>query len=87
MKARAIGYTGARTSDVPTEIHENQNWVGQCPNGHLSSRVRAPKVGRVTSCGKCSRRYNPAYAITWTRGEVFRAARRTAARIAAQEQS
>ena len=69
MTARAIGYTGERTSSVPEEHTETAPWIGVCPNGHISGRSRQPK--RTQSCGKCSRRFDSRYVITWTRREEY----------------
>lgn len=77
-KAFEIGYRGARTSNVPDEVHALQNWVGTCPAGHVSSRARAPREGRKVSCGRCSRRYSEANLITWQRGFEYRVAQRKA---------
>jgi len=60
--AAELGYAGGRTHDgpVPTELAP---WVGTCPNGHVSYRYRRPT--RPTSCGVCSRRFDPALRIAW----------------------
>ena len=43
-------------------------WVGVCPAGHEHYRYRQP--ARPLACGRCSRRYDPAHLITWTKREV-----------------
>lgn len=57
-------------------------WVGVCPSGHESYRnARSAKMTQV-SCGKCSRRFDARFALTWTNrktGEVVRPARVAAA--------
>ena len=41
-------------------------WVGTCPRCGATRRLyRAPR--RVTSCGVCSRAFNPALILTWER--------------------
>jgi len=62
--AAELGYEGGRTHDgpVPTELAP---WVGTCPNGHTLYRYRRPT--RAMSCGKCSRRFDPALGISWVR--------------------
>ncbi|MFT4030613.1 MAG: SprT-like domain-containing protein [Protaetiibacter sp.] len=62
--AADLGYVGGRTHDgpLPTELAP---WVGTCPNGHLSYRYRRPT--RPSSCGVCSRRFDPALRIRWAR--------------------
>lgn len=62
--AAELGYVGGRTHDGPVP-HELAPWVGTCPNGHVAYRYRRPT--RVTSCGKCSRRFDPALKIDWVR--------------------
>ena len=59
-----IGYEGGRTHDGPTPS-ELAPWRGVCPNGHESFRYRKPT--RASSCGKCSRRFDPALRIVWSR--------------------
>lgn len=62
-QARSMGHSGSRTSTRAVEVPKPL--IGTCPNGHTSGRHRAPK--RPTSCGKCSRSFNLAYLIVWTR--------------------
>jgi len=62
LTARELGYTGGRTHDGPVAI-EHARWVGTCPGGHEHVRFRRPS--RPVSCGRCSRRYDPANAIVW----------------------
>lgn len=62
--ARELGYVGKRTHDGATAT-EHASWVGVCPNGHVHYRYRRPV--RALACGKCARRYDPRYAITWSR--------------------
>lgn len=62
--AAELGYEGGRTHDgpVPSDLAP---WVGTCPNGHVSYRYRRPT--RPTSCGVCSRRFDPTLRIAWER--------------------
>ncbi len=62
--ARDLGYEGKRTHDGAIAT-EHATWVGACPNGHVHYRYRRPT--RVLACGKCSRRYDPRFAIAWAR--------------------
>ncbi|HWK21081.1 MAG TPA: SprT-like domain-containing protein [Microbacteriaceae bacterium] len=62
LTARELGYTGGRTHDGPVAI-EHARWIGTCPGGHEHVRFRRPS--RPVSCGRCSRRYDPANAIVW----------------------
>ncbi|TXK19139.1 SprT-like domain-containing protein [Homoserinibacter sp. GY 40078] len=62
--AAELGYVGGRTHDGPVP-NELAPWVGTCPNGHTSYRYRRPT--RPTSCGVCSRRFDPALRIHWVR--------------------
>lgn len=65
--AARIGYTGGRT--LPGEgVDDLAPWVGRCPHGHRSYRYRRPP--RLTSCGRCSRRFDDRYLITWSRRET-----------------
>ena len=63
--ARRIGYRGSRTHHYETAT-EFARWVGQCPNGHVVYRFRRPRPGTTSSCAKCSRRYDPRFAIVWS---------------------
>ena len=40
-------------------------YTGTCPNGHVHRRERMPANPKPQSCGKCSRRYDTRYLITW----------------------
>ncbi len=62
--AAELGYEGGRTHSGPVP-DELAPWVGTCPNGHLTYRYRRPS--RPTSCGVCSRRFDPALRIAWAR--------------------
>ena len=61
--ANDLGYDGKRLVDTPISS-ELAPWVGECPNGHQAYRYRRPS--RTTSCVKCSRRFDPAFAFRWT---------------------
>lgn len=62
--AADLGYEGGRTHDGPTPT-ELAPWVGTCPNGHTTYRYRKPT--RPSSCGQCSRRFDPALRIQWVK--------------------
>ena len=62
--ARELGYEGKRTHDGAIAT-EHASWIGVCPNGHVHYRYRKP--GRALACGKCARRYDPRFAISWSR--------------------
>ncbi|MDR2974757.1 MAG: SprT-like domain-containing protein [Propionibacteriaceae bacterium] len=51
-RARALGYTGGRTIDVP-EARAASRWLGVCAAGHEIYRHRRPR-GRVC-CGACAK--------------------------------
>jgi hypothetical protein len=46
--------------------------VGTCPGGHIHYRYKRPT--RTTACGKCSRRFDPQFAIEWVQRSVGRPA-------------
>ncbi len=60
--ARELGYVGKRTHDSEGAT-EFAPWVGTCPAGHVHYRYRRPT--KPMSCGKCSRRFEAANAISW----------------------
>lgn len=62
--AADLGYEGKRLHDgaVATELAP---WIGTCPAGHEHFRYRRPT--RPLSCGRCSRRFDPAFRIEWER--------------------
>ncbi len=62
--ARELGYAGKRLHDGAI-ADELAPWVGTCPRGHVHYRYRRPT--RPLSCAKCSRRFDPAFAIDWVR--------------------
>lgn len=65
--AADLGYEGKRLHDGAI-ANELAPWVGTCPAGHLHYRYRKPT--RALTCGKCSKRFNPAYVITWQQRRV-----------------
>lgn len=73
--ASDLGYVGGTTHQGET-AHELAPWVGTCPSGHLVYRHRRPS--RVTSCVKCSPRYDARFGFQWTRREITPATRRAA---------
>ncbi|KQO97412.1 SprT-like domain-containing protein [Leifsonia sp. Leaf264] len=79
--ARDLGYEGRRTHDGEI-AHELAPWVGVCPAGHAHFRYREP--ARQLSCGLCSRGFNQANVISWSRRDITAAARRRAAAAAAE---
>jgi predicted SprT family Zn-dependent metalloprotease len=62
--AAGIGYEGKRTHDGAI-AHEHAPWVGTCPSGHEHYRYKTPT--RPLACGKCSRGFDRANLITWTK--------------------
>ena len=60
--AKDLGYEGKRLHDgaIASELAP---WVGTCPAGHVHYRYRRP--ARPLACGKCSRSYSAANAISW----------------------
>ncbi|WP_029150146.1 SprT-like domain-containing protein [Microbacterium indicum] len=70
--ARDLGYEGGTTHRGETAV-ELAPWIGTCPNGHVVYRHRRPT--RASSCTRCSRRYDPAYELSWARREITRADR------------
>ena len=67
LSRRDLGYVGGRLHDgaIASELAP---WVGVCAAGHEHFRYREPK--RPLACGRCSRRYDPAHLITWTKRAV-----------------
>lgn len=61
-KALEIGCREAKSTT--TSVTAPARYVTKCPNGHLGSSNRRPRRGN-RSCGRCSRTYNPLYAITY----------------------
>jgi hypothetical protein len=75
--AKDLGYDGKRTHDGAI-ADEFAPWVGTCPAGHVHYRYKRP--ARLLACGKCSRRFDPAFQITWQQRAVpGRSSRRTSA--------
>ena len=62
--AAELGYEGKRLHDGAI-ADELAPWVGTCPKGHIHYRYRQPK--RLLACGKCSRSFDLANAISWAR--------------------
>ncbi|MCU1415183.1 MAG: hypothetical protein JWN80_2523 [Microbacteriaceae bacterium] len=65
--ASDLGYVGKRLHDGAI-ANELAPWVGTCPAGHVHYRYRRPT--RPLSCGKCSKRFDPANAISWAQRAV-----------------
>src|SRR6185312_8943536 len=65
--AAELGYEGKRLHDGAI-ANELAPWVGTCPAGHLHYRYRKPT--RALACGKCSKRFDPAHAISWEQRRV-----------------
>ena len=62
--AKELGYEGKRLHDGPV-ADDLAPWVGACPAGHVHYRYKSPT--RPLACGKCSRRFDAANAITWVK--------------------
>jgi len=62
--AADLGYAGGRTFDGPI-AKDLAPWLGTCPAGHEIHRHRRPT--KPMSCGRCSRRFDPAHLIRWVR--------------------
>lgn len=63
-QALALGCNGQRGSD---DLETPYNYLGTCPNGHVSKRLRLTDKAKRASCGLCSPHYNPIYKFDWTR--------------------
>lgn len=74
--AREIGYEGKRLHDGEI-ANELAPWVGTCPGGHTHYRYRKPT--RALACGRCSKRFDPAFLIDWTQRIVTATDRRRVA--------
>jgi predicted SprT family Zn-dependent metalloprotease len=74
--AKELGYDGKRTHDGAI-ADEFAPWVGTCPAGHVHYRYKRP--ARMLACGKCSRRFDPAFAIDWQQRVVPTTRRRSTA--------
>jgi len=81
--ARDLGFEGGRLHDGE-RADELAPWVGVCPRGHTHYRYRRP--ARSLACGLCSRRFDAAHVITWTRRTVTASVRRAAAQGASSRQ-
>ena len=73
--ARELGYDGDVRHPGPGAI-EIAPWVGRCPNGHETYRFREPD--RHSSCGKCSRSFDPKFLLEWSYREITPGMRRAA---------
>ncbi len=62
--AKSIGYEGKRLHGGAI-AEDLAPWVGTCPAGHVHYRYRRPS--RPLACGKCSRRFDAANRITWSK--------------------
>lgn len=62
--AASLGYVGSRlhSGSVAEELAP---WHGSCPAGHVHYRYRRP--ARLLSCARCSKRFDPAAVIVWSR--------------------
>ncbi len=74
--AAGLGYEGKRLHDGAI-AGELAPWVGTCPGGHTHYRYRRPT--RTLACGRCSKRFDPAYVIAWQERRVTASDRRRAA--------
>lgn len=62
--AREIGCSGERCVEA-TAPTTQAPWTGVCPAGHVVGRHRRPE--RVMTCSQCSRTFDLAHLIEWTR--------------------
>ncbi len=65
--AAELGYEGSRLHSGAV-AEELAPWVGACPAGHAHVRYRKPT--RPLACGLCSKRFDKAHLIAWTKREV-----------------
>ncbi len=65
--AAELGYEGSRLHSGAV-AEELAPWVGACPAGHAHFRYRKPT--RPLACGLCSKRFDKAHLIAWTKREV-----------------
>lgn len=70
--AKSLGYDGKRTHDGAI-ADEFAPWIGTCPAGHVHYRYKRPRA--VMACGRCSRRFDPAFAISWRQRVTQRTSR------------
>jgi len=63
---RSMGGNAQTCANLSEEVLKaTRKWRGECPNGHVQYRAqKSAKMYRV-SCGRCSRRFNPAFMIKW----------------------
>jgi predicted SprT family Zn-dependent metalloprotease len=62
--AADLGYEGKRLHSGAI-ADEFAPWVGHCPAGHVHYRYKTPT--RSLACGKCSKRFDKAHLIAWTK--------------------
>lgn len=62
-KCRELGIKPERCWGSEGEAELPGAWVGTCPSGHTSQRQSKPR--RQVSCGRCSRRFDTRYLMTW----------------------
>lgn len=62
---RTIGADPARTWGQKDEEELDAKWTGTCPAGHVITRERLTRKGRLGSCSRCSTRYDARYLISW----------------------
>lgn len=61
-KALELGCDGKRCSSDNVEV--KYKYVAKCAAGHVAGKyLRRPRAIAQRSCGKCSRTYNPKYAL------------------------
>jgi len=61
--ARALGLANPKPCTDTGDLSIGAPWVGTCPNGHKQEMHRSPK--RVSACGRCSKRFDFRYLLTW----------------------
>lgn len=62
-----VGADPTRTWGHNGEAHVQHKWEGTCRNGHVVYRDRMSAKAKRSTCGRCSRYYNPDNAFTWSK--------------------
>jgi len=65
MKCVQVGARPERCYSSATVIQPTHKWLGTCPNGHNTKRMKRMKL----SCSRCQPTWNPKYLFIWTLNE------------------